>query len=255
MFVPVHDAVAGRFFEAEIVAEQAGAAVFGPLELGGLLLGDFVGDGVVGPDLAVRMGVAGAHHGAAVFEDLDVVDERPGGEIVKLLDPGVNDRAQVVHRHVGDGEAVPGREADHAANTRLGFGDQEAALLVAIERGIGLERGEIVIEDERRGVSGIAHAAGARVPGTEVALRVVVRLPRRSGLLDLALPGPLGSMRRDQHPFTGERVEAAVGVLLPVEHPYHGNRARRVRGRSRRRFRCEGRLGGGGGRHRRKGRG
>ena len=52
-----------------------------------------------------------------------------------------------------------------------------------VERRIGLERREIVIENEGRSVGGIAHAAGARVAGTEIALRVVLGLPRGGGFL------------------------------------------------------------------------
>jgi hypothetical protein len=33
------------------------------------------------------------------------------------------------------------------------------------------------------------------------------------GLLDLPLPGAFGAMRRNQYPFTGQRIESAVWMI------------------------------------------
>ena len=46
-----------------------------------------VGDVFGGPDLAVRVWVAGAHHRAAILEDLDVLDLGHGAEFCGLLEP------------------------------------------------------------------------------------------------------------------------------------------------------------------------
>ena len=61
-------------FGGDVVAEQAGVVLVVVGLLGGELAEGLVGDVFGGPDLAVGMGVGGAHHGAAVLEDLDVVD-------------------------------------------------------------------------------------------------------------------------------------------------------------------------------------
>jgi hypothetical protein len=54
---------------------------------------------------------------------------------------------------------------------------------------------------------------------------------RRSGNgLDLSEPGTVGAMGRDEHPFIGERIEAAVRVLLPVEHQLYSNGSIGARG-------------------------
>ena len=75
----------------------------------------------------MRVRVAGAHHGPAIFEDLHVVDELAGAEIEELLDPAIHHQPDVVRFHIGDGEVVLGREADHAADAGLGFGNQQSA--------------------------------------------------------------------------------------------------------------------------------
>jgi len=90
------------------------------------------------------------------------------------------------------------------------------------ERSIGVvgpQCGEIVLEDEGRGVVGIPHPAGSRVARAKITLRVVDRLAMGGGLLDLPLPGALGAVRRHQHPFAGERVKAPLGGAAPIEHP------------------------------------
>src|ERR1035437_3635960 len=60
--------------------------------------------------------------------------------------------------------------------------------------------------------------ARAGVAGAEIALRVVLWLNGRCFGLHLALPGPFGAVRRDQHPLSSERVPAPMRVLLPIEH-------------------------------------
>ena len=135
-----------------------------------------VGDVLGGPDLAVGMRIAGAHHGAAVLEDLDVAEDGIGAEGAVLVGPGVDDAADVGDCHAREGEAVVGVEAEDAAEAALALGDAGVARGVAgvSARGVGEERRVVVVEDEdacrMRGVL----AAGAGVAGTEVAGGVVV---------------------------------------------------------------------------------
>ena len=58
-----------------------------------------------GPDLAVGVGVGGAHHGAAVLEDLDVVDVGESAEGGGLVGPGVDYGGDlVIEDHYGTQE-------------------------------------------------------------------------------------------------------------------------------------------------------
>ena len=92
-FVLGDDAVALRELEGQVGGEEL-LVVLGVVgELGGEFEGGLVGDVFGGPDLAVGMGVAGAHHGAAVLEDLDVVDLGAGAEFGCLVGPHLDDAA------------------------------------------------------------------------------------------------------------------------------------------------------------------
>src|ERR1022692_4871241 len=167
------------------------------------------------PDLAMRMRIAGAHHGAAVFEDLYVVDVFQAGQFPKLSDPCVDDQLNLIPRHRGQGEIVTWGKANHTANPRLGFGDQQAHA-VDVEASVGglwFQGGEIVLEDEGRGVRRIVNPAGPGVSGAKVASRVVGGLGRGLELRYFSLPGTRGAMGRDQHPFVGQRIQSAMRIF------------------------------------------
>ena len=130
------------------------------------------------------MGIASAHHGAAVFENLYVVDIFQPGQFAKLSDPGVDDQFNLIQRHGGQREIVTGRKADHPANPRFRFGDKEAHAVDvdASVRGFWFQGGEIVFKHKGCGVRRIADPAGASVPGAKVAGWVVSRLGCRREL-------------------------------------------------------------------------
>ena len=83
------------------------------------------------------------------------------------------------------------------------------------------ERGEIIVEDEGRGVLRILFAAGALVPRTEVACGIVGGLVFGRGVLSLALPWPVCPMRRNQDPFPGQGIKPPVRVLSWIESGHH----------------------------------
>ena len=213
-----NQAFAGRLLEAGVLAQQTTGSRLAPRQLRYLLLDHFVGKRMARPDLAVRMRIAGAHHGAAIFEDLYVVDGRVGAEFSILLDPRVHNLAQVGQLHTGDSQVMARRETYYPADARLGFGDEEPLALETVWRRPRFERCKIVIEDECRCVVRISFSAGARVAGAEVALRIVIRLAGGLVFLQLPLPGSLRAVRRNQHPFASQWIEAAVRVLVPIEH-------------------------------------
>src|SRR5713226_7901472 len=71
------------------------------------------------PNLAVRVGIASAHHLAAIFEDLHVANPGNLPERGVLLDPAIHDSAHFLEAHSRHGEIVPGRKTHHAADSLL----------------------------------------------------------------------------------------------------------------------------------------
>jgi len=114
---------AGRFvflrglFGSQVVAQQAMAGAGEMLALGRDLGDRLVGNKAAGPDLAVGMRIAGAHHRAAVLEDLHVLDPVQAGHILVLLRPCIHHAANLRLGHAGQGQAVVGMEADHLAQS------------------------------------------------------------------------------------------------------------------------------------------
>ena len=95
---------AGLFGELQAkVGREQGFAVGGEVvALREELAGGKVGDVLGGPYLAVRVRIAGAHHGAAVLEDLHVLDLGVRAEVGGLLGPHVHDAADGRQRHGGE---------------------------------------------------------------------------------------------------------------------------------------------------------
>src|SRR5207245_10755114 len=137
------------------------------------------------------------------------VDVGTAAQPLVLLGPDVDHAPNVGARHVREGEIVSRGKADDAAGTRLAARDQQVVLEVDLRRGLArlarAQGSEVVLEDERAGVRGIADAARAFVPRAEVAGGVVGRTVLWRPSLDLALPRALRTMRGDEHPFPGER--------------------------------------------------
>ena len=75
------------------------------------------------PDLAVRVRVAGAHHGALVLKNLHVVDEILPAQFAGLIGPGANDFFDFGLREFGQSQIVARRETHDTAEAGLGFGD------------------------------------------------------------------------------------------------------------------------------------
>src|SRR4051812_21535521 len=81
-----------------------------------------------GPYLAVRMRIAGSHHRAAVFEDLDVIDLRHCPQFVELRGPCLYYAHNILWRHGGQGQVVARGETDYPAQAWLAFRDQQPAV-------------------------------------------------------------------------------------------------------------------------------
>jgi len=189
----------------KIIAEQTSAVALEIAELRRQFARGRLWNRFRRPYLAMRMRIASAHHLAAVFENLHMANSRYLAELFKLSCPGADyffDSRQI---HAGERQIMTGGEAHHAANSRLTFGYHQAFVLhVHPEvRRIFPQRSEIIFEDERRTVFGVARPARAWVPGAKVAGRVVARTHNRRNCLDRALPWTPCPMRRNQHPLIG----------------------------------------------------
>ena len=107
------------------------------------------------------MGIAGAHHCAAIFKYLNVVNLFPPAEFAKLAHPRVHDLFDIWQRHGRQSEIVTGRKANDPADPGLAFGyDQPLSVNIdARALCIGLQSGKVIFEDERRRVGRIMNAS------------------------------------------------------------------------------------------------
>ena len=167
---------------------------------------------VPGPDLAVRVRVAGAHRRTAVLEDLHPAVAL--AELGGLVGPDVDhvpDRGLV---HARQGHVVTGREAHDAAGATGSLGPEQPAA-DRLAGGVRAERREVVGEHEGGRVVRVHVPRDPRVARAEVAVGIVDRaLLGRFRLLG-AQPGALRPARGHQHPLPGQRV--APPVRLGIE--------------------------------------
>src|ERR1700722_662980 len=151
------------------------------------------------------MRIARAHHGAAIFENLDVIDIFQFAQLSKLFYPCANNELNFFQTHRGECEIVTRGKTNHAANSRFRFCDEQPHV-VDVEtsaRGLRLQGSEVIVEYERGGVRGVSNPARPQVAGTKIAARVVSRLGRGWDLGYFPLPGTRRAMRRDQYPLVG----------------------------------------------------
>src|SRR5512132_3628958 len=168
------DAFALLQLHGQVVAEQA-SAVSRIRPLLAQLPRRLVGHSLVGPDLAVRVWVAGTHHGAAVLEDEDMTYPVDGTELDVLVGPGLDHLADGVLLHLAQGEVVAWGEADDPADASFALGHQQPVTALRCAGGLRLERCEVVVEDEGGAVPGRSCIARPLVAGAEVAGGVVGR--------------------------------------------------------------------------------
>src|SRR5580765_585211 len=169
-----------------------------------------------GPNLAMGMRIAGAHHGAAVFEDLHMLDPGARPQIVELIDPQIDHGPEFAQAHARDGEVVARRKTSDAADSALRTGDQQIVVVDPYFLRVGEERGVIIVEGEGAGVLRIARTASAGIPRTQIAVWVEMGRILEWGLFYLSLPGPLRAMGRDDDPLLGQGIVASVGRVLEL---------------------------------------
>src|SRR5438270_13568131 len=98
----------------------------------------------------MRMRVAGSHHGAAVLEDLNVIDGVKTTQFAILADPGAHDAFDFLRLHGAKGEIVPRRKADYTAESRFPLRDNQAHPIGinTLMIGVRLQRSKVVFEHE-----------------------------------------------------------------------------------------------------------
>ena len=105
-------------------------------------------------------------------------------------------------------------KAEHLADAPCRFGcEQRRSRRSEVFRSIGEQGGVIVYKREYTFIGRIPGPAGALIAGAEIACGIVMQGDRRGGLRNLALPGPLGAMGRNQDPRLPQRIPAPVRKL------------------------------------------
>ena len=74
-----------------------------------------------GPDLAMRMRIACAHHGAAIFKNLHMLDFWPLAQLLVLGSPRIHHAQDIRHVHTRKRQAVVGMETQHTAKPAFAF--------------------------------------------------------------------------------------------------------------------------------------
>src|SRR5262245_48357073 len=92
--------------------------------------------------------------------------------------------------------------------------------MICIDRGFR-HRWKVIFENEGAFVRRIANAISSWVPRTEIAVWIEGRTVVDSWSGHFALPWAIHASRRNEHPFSCERVVSAMGFLLQIQH---GNR-------------------------------
>jgi hypothetical protein len=135
-----------------------------------------------------------------------------------LLGPGIDDRPDLGRRHAGQRQVVPRMVAHHPAQARLALHPEQRVIVGLIMGSVGQQRHEIVVEYERAVIGRVGDAAHPLVAGAQVAFRIVMGRHVADIIFDLSLPGTFGPVRRNQHPLACQGVEAAMGVIVEIEH-------------------------------------
>lgn len=164
----------------------------------------------VGPDLAMRVRVAGAHQFTAIFENLHVANPGNFCERRILLGPRVNYAAQFTNAHVRNGKIVPRRKAQDAADASIGSRHEQTALIKMQRLALREKRREVVVERVSLRVWRRMLAAGTFISGAQVTVWIVGNGRTRPEFFYFSLPWPLRALRRDEDPFPQQRIEAFV---------------------------------------------
>lgn len=161
------------------------------------------------------MRIAGAHHRAAVFENLNVVNIFEAAQLSELFYPCVDDRLNFLQSHGCQGQIVTWRETNYAANPGFRFGDEQTHVLKveSSERSLRFQGREVIVEDESSQVRRVSNSARPQIAGAKVTGWIVGGLGRRRRFRDFALPWTHRALRRHQHPLVGQGIQSAMRIF------------------------------------------
>src|SRR5712692_10420678 len=155
LLVFTNDALLESGLDLQVLAEQASSVPLPIIEKRRSLFRGLIGNGSVGPNLAVWMRVARAHHGATIFEDKDIIDPRLLPEFSILADPDINDCPNLSETHSGERQVMASRKTDHPTIAAFAAGDEQAGVvLVELRRG-RQKRGKVIVKDKSGFVLGV----------------------------------------------------------------------------------------------------
>lgn len=132
-------------------------------------------------------------------------------------DPLVDDAVDITRLEPGQGEIVVGMEDEDIGCAVDGLGSEEGMGGVGGRRdGRGQDGREVVWKGKGAAVDWVLLADGAGVAGTEVAGGIVRGEVGRLGGLELAEPGTLVAVRRDEDELVRERVDCGDVIMSAV---------------------------------------
>ena len=153
-----------------------------------------VRNGILCPNLTVRMGIAAPHHLPFVLKDLNVIDEGNAAQPLILFRPDINHAPDLITPHLRKRQIMTGRETDHPAHAPFSPRDQQIAGAMLRLGRIGQEGTEIVVKDERGGIGWVALVSCPEVSRTEIAGGIIRRAVFLRRSLNLSLPWPPRAM-------------------------------------------------------------
>ncbi len=184
--------------------------------LAGVFFRDFIRDGGACPDLAMRMRIASAHHGAAILKNLDVSNRRKSRELAVLFAPRIYKLRDSCLVHLRYGKIVTRRKTYYPADACLATRDQQIAIVQERDRSFRQQRWIVVIEHERGFVIRISNSPNSFITRAQVAVRVVRQLRRVGCFFNLSSPRTQSAVRGYNHPFSREAIQTPMRTTHPI---------------------------------------
>src|SRR4029077_14246979 len=88
--------------------------------------------------------------------------------------------------------------------------NQKSLFLNLPSPGLGFQGSKVIIKNKSPGIRRVLLAAGAHVARAEITSGIKGRLGRAENVFELAFPGSLVAVRRNQHPFPNEGIETTM---------------------------------------------
>src|SRR5260370_30956892 len=96
----------------------------------------------------MRMRIAGAHHGAAIFKNLYVIDPGYAPQLAILFGPHVQHSSNLSRAHLGESKILLPGEAGHAADSFFAARNHQPVVIELAPRTFGVQSREVIFKDE-----------------------------------------------------------------------------------------------------------